>query len=691
MNNENNQQTQMGLVNSLKNYPIWCGFDQLKHPFGLDGVKGIGVNTPRDRLGSYEQAKALGYPYRGISFTNPIIISDQMLVCIDLDWKRSPSKSPEPEQIKLMKALDKIGAAYETSLSSFGAHYWILSRLSTIPSRLKLQNECEIEIFSGLPGQVGNVLLTDFDSSGSLMPVDLSFFLPKREAVNWEIGGSPANKSLTNNMRKELIRALDFISPGDYWIWLRVGMALKYELGDAGFDVWDQWSCKDDKYDSGEMAYKWNSFNSGGVTAGTLIRYAQEGGFTWQRETVSANDDFNVYYDSDADEVITEIAQGINPWSLRVVEPTDYVRATDWVIDDLISEKLSLIAGSPGAGKSTGLFGIFAVAAGFKDIDNPLVATFRRKILWVSEHPEQIQQLMEGICRKYVDSVGSPLYSKEEINEWIIVVEAFRASLKELQSLAEFANDYIVYGEDGSPVEPLIVLDTASACLDLDDENNNSEVGKYVSAIKESLIRNLFPVVLIAHTPKAVHRKEFSALTARGAGAFEGDAHATGFVFHDADIGQVVFKLSKRRYRAANDEIVFQSQSVFTAAIDRRGRSVPAEFTIGMPRISSETSRAEMSVKAKQDKARQIEVAKVQDKYNKSMYLWGWMCDHGQLSINQIQGAKHPGLTEKRAIKEVLELMVDDGMVAKSIGLRNGQSTALYIANKGWSCYKELE
>jgi predicted ATP-dependent serine protease len=88
--------------------------------------------------------------------------------------------------------------------------------------------------------------------------------------------------------------------------------------------------------------------------------------------------------------------------------------ATDWVIDDLISEKLTIIAGAPGVGKTTCLFGVFSTAAGFKDIGSPLTATFRRKILWVSEHPEQIQQLMEAISKRYVDQDGVLLYSKEE-------------------------------------------------------------------------------------------------------------------------------------------------------------------------------------------------------------------------------------------------------------------------------------
>lgn len=687
MTDLNMNSNQLGLIDHLLNHDIWCGFSDDKHPFGLDGVMGIGVDTPRDRLGSYDAAKSLGHPYVGISFTAPIKINDKYLVCIDFDWKRSPSKTPELEQVQLMEELEAFGAAFETSHSHLGAHYWILADEKEIPGGLQLQNECEIEVFSGFPGQVANVLVTDFDASGSLISVDLTPRLPKRVVVDRIIGNKLGNSSQTEHGRTELIRALDYIPPDDYWTWLRVGMALNYELGDAGFEVWNQWSSKDDKYDSSEMAYKWNSFQGAGVTAGTLIRYAQEGGFIYCHETQSANDDFGVYIDPETGERITDSMNHHEVWSSRVINSADYMIATDWVIDDLISEKLTIIAGAPGVGKTTCLFGVFATAAGFKDLDSPLKATFRRKILWVSEHPEQIQQLMEAISKKYIGNDGMPLYLKEDINQWLIVVEAFRANVAELSALGNFAIDYSVIDEDDNQIEPLVILDTANACLDLEDENKNSEVGKFVSAIKEHLIKRHIPVVLIAHTPKAVQRKEFSMLTARGAGAFEGDAHATGFVFQDFEIGARVFKMAKRRYRISHDEYLFKSDSLLTIAIDRRGKSVMTEVDIAMPRLSSEVSRAEMSIQAQELRAREAEVAKIQDIEAKSMQLQGWLFSRGPVSINEIRAAKLTGLTDKKMIKVVLDLMLDEEMVTASEGRRGGQKTILYAINKEWTAY----
>jgi putative DNA primase/helicase len=76
--------------------------------------------------------------------------------------------------------------------------------------------------------------------------------------------------------------ALAHIPPGcDYHSWVQIGMALKAELGDAGFELWDRWSAASPKYDARQMAAKWRSFSGRGITAGTLFHIARQHG--WRR------------------------------------------------------------------------------------------------------------------------------------------------------------------------------------------------------------------------------------------------------------------------------------------------------------------------------------------------------------------------------------------------------------------------
>lgn len=75
-------------------------------------------------------------------------------------------------------------------------------------------------------------------------------------------------------------QALTFIDPHDREIWLRCGMAIKAELGDAGFDAWDRWSATADNYRARDAAASWKSFKaSGGVGIGTLFHTAKQYGY----------------------------------------------------------------------------------------------------------------------------------------------------------------------------------------------------------------------------------------------------------------------------------------------------------------------------------------------------------------------------------------------------------------------------
>ncbi|WP_232071136.1 DUF3631 domain-containing protein [Paraburkholderia pallida] len=62
--------------------------------------------------------------------------------------------------------------------------------------------------------------------------------------------------------------------------WARIGAALKHELGDAGFDLFDSWSQHGESYNAAAVRSTWRSLSaSGGVTINTLFFKAIEHGF----------------------------------------------------------------------------------------------------------------------------------------------------------------------------------------------------------------------------------------------------------------------------------------------------------------------------------------------------------------------------------------------------------------------------
>ncbi len=72
---------------------------------------------------------------------------------------------------------------------------------------------------------------------------------------------------------------LQFIPAHDRDTWITVGMALKSELGDSGFSLFDEWSKGADNYNSKSVISVWRSFRGGGVSIGSLVHLAKENGW----------------------------------------------------------------------------------------------------------------------------------------------------------------------------------------------------------------------------------------------------------------------------------------------------------------------------------------------------------------------------------------------------------------------------
>lgn len=75
----------------------------------------------------------------------------------------------------------------------------------------------------------------------------------------------------------------------DRQTWLSIGMALKSEFGDSGFDAWDRWSQNAANYSAPACRSSWRGFKSataGGYTIGTLIKLAKDGGYTFDANDV---------------------------------------------------------------------------------------------------------------------------------------------------------------------------------------------------------------------------------------------------------------------------------------------------------------------------------------------------------------------------------------------------------------------
>lgn len=92
-----------------------------------------------------------------------------------------------------------------------------------------------------------------------------------------------APTTLTAAQISELSEALAWIGADDRDTWLRVGMALHNDVGgQAGFDLWVNWSKESDKYDASDQMRVWRSFKRRGIegiTRSSIFMLAQAAGW----------------------------------------------------------------------------------------------------------------------------------------------------------------------------------------------------------------------------------------------------------------------------------------------------------------------------------------------------------------------------------------------------------------------------
>lgn len=80
-------------------------------------------------------------------------------------------------------------------------------------------------------------------------------------------------------MNARMQSALAFIPADHRDTWVSMAMAVKSEMGDAGFDIWDDWSQTAANYNQAAARSVWKSCKGAGVTLGSLFHEARAHGW----------------------------------------------------------------------------------------------------------------------------------------------------------------------------------------------------------------------------------------------------------------------------------------------------------------------------------------------------------------------------------------------------------------------------
>jgi RecA-family ATPase len=269
----------------------------------------------------------------------------------------------------------------------------------------------------------------------------------------------------------------------------------------------------------------------------------------------------------------------------RFVDIDGTAKPPRWVLPGFIGHGVTVIAGAHGVGKTTALLPLAMTAAGLHGDD--LMPRQWRHVIYVTEDIEQAKRIMAGIVLH--SNLG---ISMDDVRERLHLVEAVRLDPAFVASVGATYREQFTRTVEGVEVLPLVVLDTKSAVLALDNENDNSEASRMMAALKQGF--DGLPVWLIGHVAK-VNLSRNDALTSRGASAIEGDANQTMFLIREGESRYLV--QGKTRFEAKWPELEITSYTAQTVEPDEFGNmeTVLLRWGIAAPAQQSRKEAAEQA------------------------------------------------------------------------------------------------
>ena len=598
---------------------VFCTFalqGSKKIPYKRSG-QGVARDTDPSDLYNSEDIWAMEScphgQYLGLVQQRPIIsASGNFLVCLDVDMKHASGPTNVAIQ-RMAKFVKQHKMLTEVSVSGRGRHVflWVSppKEADQVLPKYKLGGGQELEVF-GLPNSAGkSVLLSGNAVVGEFQEaVDLYALLqdwgiieqhqlqePKPAPPSQSFDFTQLGSRIDDSDLDRAVKALHHISPDcDYEQWIELGQALHTEFGEQGLGPWMTWSMAGQKFaGTKDIEVHWKSFHQGkGVGLGTLFKHAKDCGWeapTKQTERKSAVEDFAAVIQSVTMPALDQQApKGWPERSLTIgqIKPIRYMVKGFW------AHSFMVLAGQPGIGKTTAVISLCMVMAGIQAKDCELTATKKRKTIIVTEDSDQVERTLTGYARHYGISANA-------LSDWFVIIDAKRSNVKDLLMLAHNVINHTI-----DNVRPLLVLDTANATMDIDNENDNSEVGAYIAALKQTIYIQLdTPVCIITHTNKTISKSDSDA-TARGASAFTGDATLTGVLFEDETKTRYM-RLVKTRYQPNFREIKFNSDIFADTVLDEDGDIQEQMVLLVVPAMSSEEDRRQAANDRMNDKRQQ--------------------------------------------------------------------------------------
>jgi len=521
----------------MRAIPHWIGHHNKKPVSVATGIAAK-VNDPAT-WGTFEEAKRFyekmqSDPAAGVGF---VFDGSEGMVFIDLDHVISEGKWTGPVELQRLMAGASAETYTEISPSGTGLHVFGLGTLPVAARHArKVGPVAGIEAYSSsrystVTGwKVGHEQLGFIGKRVSA----IAEFLGAAEAV------AEAKVEVPEPERaEEVAEALSHLDPDmPYGEWLKVGMALKAGLGQAGRSLWVSWCREGAKFKPGEPEEKWRSFQKGGVGLGSLLQMAQEAG--WDKEhRPTADEDFAVLPDA-------ATARGLDGAGLKLVPLCEVTpEKIDWLWKGYIAlGHLTLVAGDPGLGKSIMTLDIAArLSRGIPLPGDPTVRSPARVLLLNAEDGQA------DTLRPRAGAAGADL-SK------VIVLDILHGGRPpQLPDDVHLLEDYIREAGDVS----MVVLDPLNACVPVRlDAHKDQHVRQALQPLVEMAMRLKIAVVVVVHLNKT---SDTGALLYRISGSIGIGATARSALFvgnHPENEGERVVAQAKPQMGPAPASLAFR-------------------------------------------------------------------------------------------------------------------------------------
>jgi hypothetical protein len=316
------------------------------------------------------------------------------------------------------------------------------------------------------------------------------------------------------------------------------------------------------------------------------------------------NSDLNDLGQSEGFDVVAWVLQNAQepprpettPHPLAVfVELDGQTKPPRWVIPGFVEHNVLVISGSAGVGKTTAILPLALTAAGLHG--GELMPIHWRHVVYITEDVEQAKRILAGIVNH-----GDLGIDWSDVRERLHMVPAKRLKPEVVASVGTTYREMFTRTVQSVEILPLVVLDTKSAVLDVEDENSNSEASKMMAALKQGF--NDLPIWLIGHVAKTLDGAT-EGLTARGAGSIGGDATQTMFLIKDKQDKRYL-QNDKKRFEQKWPQIDLISNTKTIPAVDEFGNleEVTLRWAIAKP---GEVPNKELAEQIKAERSEQEE------------------------------------------------------------------------------------